>query len=97
MEPLPNTLKDHSGSLVKTENKKEEIVLVDEAKKLKEIRSVVESSNQSSLSNDLIICQIYMESQFNKRNRENVHNARGLMQLQRDAVREIYVYRKRKI
>lgn len=89
-------LDSKSGTLDKVEQKKNEKVITDDAKRLKEIREVVKTNNLSSLSNDLIICQIYMESRFDARAGENLHSAHGLMQMQKNAVRQVYKYRLQK-
>lgn len=86
-------LKSQSGKLAKPGNKNIESVIVDDAVRLREIRDIVKNNNFSSLNNDLVICQIYMESRFNARSGENIHNARGLMQMQKAAVRQVYKYR----
>ncbi|ECA8973240.1 lytic transglycosylase domain-containing protein [Salmonella enterica subsp. enterica serovar Omuna] len=70
--------------------------MVDDAIRLKEIRGIVKNNNSSSLEGDLIICQIYMESRFDAESGKGVHSARGLMQMQKNAVRQIYKYRVQK-
>lgn len=91
-----NALKNQSGTLSNANDKKKEVVSVDDAKRLKEIRAIVKNSNLSSLDDNLIICQVYMESRFNERSGEKEHSARGLMQMQRNAVRQVYKYRVKK-
>lgn len=61
----------------------------DESARLREIRALVVANNQSSVSTDMIICQIYMESRFDKNARAQGSSARGLMQLLRAPVREL--------
>ncbi|GJJ00756.1 hypothetical protein RugamoR64_12940 [Duganella rhizosphaerae] len=68
------------------EHPTEEIV---DSTRLREIRKLVEANNQSSLSSDIIICQIYMESRFDKNARAQGSSARGLMQLLKAPVREL--------
>jgi soluble lytic murein transglycosylase-like protein len=63
---------------------------------LDEIRKVVVTNNRSTLSNDLIICQIYMESRFDPK-AGAAHSARGLMQMQLNAVKQVFKYRKQKL
>ncbi|WP_312154857.1 transglycosylase SLT domain-containing protein [Lelliottia nimipressuralis] len=87
-------LKKQSEVFVKSTSPKE--IIVDDALRLKEIREIVKANNSSSLSDDLIICQIYMESRFNERSGEGVHSAKGLMQMQKNAVRQVYKYRLQK-
>ncbi|KMN49350.1 transglycosylase SLT domain-containing protein [Chromobacterium violaceum] len=65
-------------------------VEVDDTARLKEIRSLVEKNNQSSLSTDLIICQIYMESRFDSNPHNSDSSAKGLMQLLKAPIREMY-------
>lgn len=65
-------------------------VEVEDLARLREIRRLVEANNQSSLSTELIVCQIYMESRFDKNARSDGSSARGLMQLLRAPIRELY-------
>jgi hypothetical protein len=58
--------------------------------RLRAIRKLVEENNQSCLSTEMIICQIYMESRFDKDAEAEGSSARGLMQLLRVANRELY-------
>lgn len=87
-------LKNQTETFIRNKDPKE--VIVDDAQRLKEIREIVNSSNRSSLGDDLIICQIYMESRFDARSGEGVHSAKGLMQMQKNAVRQVYKYREQK-
>ena len=41
------------------------------------------------MGEDYIICQIYKESRFKQFAGKNKHNAKGLMQMQRNAVRQV--------
>jgi len=63
---------------------------VDDTARLKEIRALVAKNNQSSIDDDTIICQIYMESRFDAKAESDESTARGLMQLLKNAVRELY-------
>ena len=63
--------------------------------RLREIRQLVKDNNQSTLDENVIICQIYMESRFDANAGTN-HDAKGLMQMQKNAVRQVYKYRKQK-
>lgn len=63
---------------------------VDDAKRLREIRALVKSNNRSQIEDDVIICQIYMESRFDANAQSDSSTARGLMQLLRGTVRELY-------
>ena len=63
---------------------------VDDAKRLREIRVLVKGNNRSQIEDDIIICQIYMESRFDAHVQSDSSTARGLMQLLRGTVRELY-------
>jgi hypothetical protein len=58
--------------------------------RLREIRQLVHANNRSCLPDELIVCQIYMESRFDKDAEAEGSSARGLMQLLRVANRELY-------
>ena len=68
---------------------------IDDSARLKEIRTLVQDNNRSTLDENLVICQIYMESRFDASAGAS-HNAKGLMQMQKQAVQQIYKYRKQK-
>lgn len=72
-----------------------EKVKIDETGRLRAIRKLVEENNRSELAADLITCQIYMESRFDAR-AGAAQNARGLMQMQKQAVQQVFKYRKQK-
>jgi hypothetical protein len=57
--------------------------------RLRAIRKLVEENNQSCLSTEMIVCQIYMESRFDKCAQAEGSSARGLMQLLKVANREL--------
>ena len=57
--------------------------------RLRDIRQLVHANNRSSLPDELIICQIYMESRFDACAQPEGSSARGLMQLLRVANREL--------
>lgn len=63
---------------------------IDDAKRLREIRALVKQNNRSEIEDDIIICQIYMESRFDAHAQSDSSTARGLMQLLRGTVRELY-------
>lgn len=71
-------------------------VNVDPAIRLKQIRQLVRNNNKSIMGEDYIICQIYKESRFKQFAGKNKHNAKGLMQMQRNAVRQVFKYRQQK-
>lgn len=58
--------------------------------RLRAIRKLVEENNQSCLSTEMIVCQIYMESRFDKAAQAEGSSARGLMQLLKVANRELF-------
>jgi hypothetical protein len=57
--------------------------------RLREIRRLVHANNRSCLPDELIVCQIYMESHFDKCAQAEGSSARGLMQLLTVANREL--------
>ncbi|TFW29886.1 transglycosylase SLT domain-containing protein [Massilia horti] len=89
-------IKTHSAQLTPTTDNKGVDVEVEDLARLRAIRRLVESNNQSSLSTDLIICQIYMESRFDKNAHSDGSSARGLMQLLKAPIRELYRLENRK-
>jgi hypothetical protein len=58
--------------------------------RLREIRALVHANNRSCLPDELIVCQIYMESRFDKCAQPAGSSARGLMQLLNVANRELF-------
>ena len=58
--------------------------------RLRAIRKLVEENNQSCLSTEMIVCQIYMESRFDKTAQAEGSSARGLIQLLKVANRELF-------
>lgn len=82
-------IKVHSAKLTPISDTKSEEVKIDDSARLREIRALVEANNQSSIGTDMIICQIYMESRFDKNARAQGSSARGLMQLLKAPVREL--------
>ena len=58
--------------------------------RLRAIRRLVEANNQSCLSTEMIVCQIYMESRFDGCAQAEGSSARGLMQLLKVANRELF-------
>lgn len=71
-------------------------VAVNDSQRLKEIRKLVEANNKSTIDTNTVICQIYMESRFDANAGLGKHSARGLMQMQEPAVKQVYKYRKKK-
>ena len=83
-------IRTHSAQLTPVSDKKAVDVEVEDLARLREIRTLVEANNRSSLPTELIICQIYMESRFDKNARSDGSSARGLMQLLKAPIRELY-------
>jgi soluble lytic murein transglycosylase-like protein len=81
--------KTHAAKLTPVADTRPEEVGVDDSARLREIRALVLANNRSSLSTDIIICQIYMESRFDKDAHAPDSSARGLMQLLKAPVREL--------
>ena len=88
-------LHQQTGTLTPTADTAPIRVQVDESVRLRQIRALVEANNRSTMSTNRIICQIYKESTFNAQAGAGSggHNALGLMQMQRQAVRQVYKYR----
>ncbi|MDP3817237.1 transglycosylase SLT domain-containing protein [Pseudomonas sp.] len=86
----PKPLATGQQSLTPVTETKPASLPVDDAARLREIRKLVEANNQSSIDTDSIICQIYMESRFDANARAQGSSAKGLMQLLKAPVRELY-------
>ncbi|AUH53427.1 transglycosylase [Chromobacterium sp. ATCC 53434] len=80
----------HNGKLTPKSETSPEKVQVDDSARLKEIRKLVEENNQSSMPTDVIICHIYMESRFDSNPHAAGSSAKGLMQLLKAPIREMY-------
>ncbi|HFP5303988.1 TPA: hypothetical protein ACHIDW_002752 [Escherichia coli] len=89
------TLTKKSEKLTPAKDTAPKQVNVDPAIRLKQIRQLVRN-NKSIMGEDYIICQIYKESRFKQFAGKNKHNAKGLMQMQRNAVRQVFKYRQQK-
>lgn len=87
---MATVIKTHSARLTPASDKRAVDVEVKDLARLREIRQLVEANNRSGLSTELIICQIYMESRFDKNAHSDGSSARGLMQLLKAPVRELY-------
>ena len=83
-------IKTHLSFLTPVSEIKPEPVKIDDSARLREIRKLVEANNRTNLPVDVIICHIYMESRFDKSAQAEGSSARGLMQLLRAPVRELY-------
>jgi soluble lytic murein transglycosylase-like protein len=86
--PKKNTVHKQRATLTpKTDTKPVEAV-VDDSARLKEIRGLVKDNNLSQVDDNVIICQIYMESRFDPNPHTDGSSARGLMQLLKAPIRE---------
>jgi hypothetical protein len=68
----------------------DQIVCTTPLARLREIRRLVHDNNRSCLPDELIVCQIYMESRFDACAQPAGSSARGLMQLLKVANRELF-------
>jgi hypothetical protein len=64
------TIKTHTARLTPKSDTKPVTVQVDDSARLREIRQLVRANNQSTLDENLVICQIYMESRFDSTRRQ---------------------------
>lgn len=62
----------------------------DAVARLREIRRLVHANNRSCVPDEVIVCQIYMESRFDRCAAAPGSGARGLMQLLKIANRELF-------
>lgn len=88
--PKKKPLATGQKTLTPTSDKTSAVVAVDDSQRLKEIRKLVEANNESSIDTDTIICHIYMESRFDANAAASGSSARGLMQLLKAPIRELY-------
>lgn len=86
----PQPLATSQNNLTPVSDRKPAVVSVDTAARLREIRALVAANNRSSVDTDTLICQIYMESRFEANAKAQSSSARGLMQLLKAPVRELY-------
>jgi len=68
----------------------DQMVCTEPLARLREIRRLVHENNRSCLPDELIVCQIYMESRFDACAQPGGSSARGLMQLLKVANRELF-------
>jgi hypothetical protein len=88
--PKNKPLTTSQKTLTPAADKNPALVAVDDSKRLKEIRKLVEANNESFIDTNTIICHIYMESRFDADAHASGSTARGLLQLLKGAVRELY-------
>ncbi|EDZ99905.1 conserved hypothetical protein [Burkholderia sp. H160] len=92
MTTTPKVIKTHKAKLTPKSDTTPVTVQVDDSARLREIRQLVRANNKSTLDENLVICQIYMESRFDA-NAQVGGGAKGLMQMQPDGVKQVYKYR----
>ncbi len=68
----------------------DQLVCTEPLARLREIRRLVHENNRSCVPDELIVCQIYMESRFDSCAQTAGSSARGLMQLLKVANRELF-------
>ncbi|WP_371767974.1 lytic transglycosylase domain-containing protein [Massilia sp.] len=68
----------------------DQMVCTEPLARLREIRRLVHENNRSCVPDELIVCQIYMESRFDSCAQPAGSSARGLMQLLKVANRELF-------
>jgi soluble lytic murein transglycosylase-like protein len=83
-------IKTHTARLTPASDTKSSEAKIDDAARLRQIRALVDANNQSSMDTDVVICQIYMESRFDPTAHAQGSSARGLMQLLKAPIRELY-------
>jgi soluble lytic murein transglycosylase-like protein len=83
-------IKTHTARLTPTSDTAPATVHVDDSARLREIRQLVRSNNKSTLDENLVICQIYMESRFDSNASASGSTAKGLMQMTKGAVQQVY-------
>jgi hypothetical protein len=93
MTKAQKVIKTHKAKLTPKSDTKPVTVHIDDSARLREIRQLVQANNKSSLNENLIVCQIYMESRFDSNASPGGSSAKGLMQLTKGAVQQVYKYR----
>jgi hypothetical protein len=96
MTTTKNIVKNHTAKLTHKSDKSPVKVPVDDTARLREITALVKANNQSALGTELIVCQIYFESRFDKTAHAGGSSAKGLMQMTTGAVKQVYKYRVQK-
>lgn len=89
-------VKTHTARLTPKADTTPVTVRVDDSSRLREIRQLVRANNKSILDENLVICQAYMESRFDTSASPNGSTAKGLMQMTKGAVQQVYKYRAQK-
>lgn len=96
MTTTHKVIKKHTAKLTPKADTTPVIVQVDDSARLREIRRLVQANNKSMLDENLVICQIYMESRFDSNAAPGGSTAKGLMQMTKAAVQQVYKYRAQK-
>ncbi|MCX5540926.1 transglycosylase SLT domain-containing protein [Paraburkholderia sp. CNPSo 3076] len=96
MSAAKKVIKRHTARFTPKSNTTPVTVMVDDSARLREIRKLVQTNNRSTLDENLVICQIYMESRFDSTAAPSGSTARGLMQMTKGAVQQVYKYRAQK-
>lgn len=96
MTATKKIIKKHSAKLTPKSDTTPATVPIDDSAKLREIRQLVSQNNRSTLDEDLIVCQIYMESRFDENATNGGSSAKGLMQMTQGGVQQVYKYRRQK-
>ncbi|WP_084688552.1 lysozyme family protein [Paraburkholderia oxyphila] len=86
-------VKTHKAKLTPKSDTTAVTVEVDDSARLREIRAMVKANNHSTLDENLVICQIYMESRFDAHATPPNGSAKGLLQMTEDGVKQVYKYR----
>jgi hypothetical protein len=89
--PRPGPVPMDAGTQASVKSKPDSVDVL----RLKQIQSLVANNNVSTIDNDVIVCQIYMESRFDGQAGRK-RDAKGLMQMQLNAVQQVFKFRKQK-
>lgn len=90
-------IKTHKAQLTPKSDTTPVTVPIDDSARLREIRQLVQTNNKSTLDENLVICQIYMESRFDANAIVSGSTSKGLMQMNKGAVQQVYKYRKQQV
>jgi soluble lytic murein transglycosylase-like protein len=96
MTTTHKVIKKHKAKLTPKSDTTPVTVPVDDSARLREIRQLVQTNNKSTLDDNLVICQIFMESRFDSNAAPGGSSAKGLMQMTKGAVQQVYKYRAQK-
>ncbi|MGF6963408.1 hypothetical protein OKW43_000413 [Paraburkholderia sp. WC7.3g] len=96
MTTTHKVIKKHKAKLTPKSDTTPVTVQIDDSARLREIRQLVRANNKSTLDDNLVICQIYMESRFDSSASPAGSTAKGLMQMTKGAVQQVYKYRAQK-